>query len=228
MERSREAMDTNEGESLRATRVRPLIWSVLVATLLCTTILVASQVWENGPQAHNLSLLGTSLGASPAPAFALVDQDGGLISLEHLRGQPVVVTFLYTHCPGPCPLTAGKLHQAIEQLGTKADEVAWVALSLDPHGDTPAAATTFVATHQLSGYLHFLLGSDQQLAPLWQAYAVAVRPAQGAEEATAGPVVHAVGAFVLDQRGRERVYLDDMFTPASLATDLTRLLDGQS
>ena len=231
MKRFRRASSTSGGGeilTLFATRVRPLVWCVLVAALLCSTVLVAAQLWEIEQRASNLPLLGTSLGASPAPTFALVDQDGSLISLQHLRGQPVVVTFLYTHCPGPCPLTAGKLHSAVEQLGAKANNVAWVALSLDPSGDTPTAAMSFVAKHQLTGHLHFLLGSAQQLAPLWQAYAVAVRSAQGAEEATAGPVVHSVGAFVLDQHGRERVYLDDMFTPASLATDLTLLLDPHS
>jgi len=43
---------------------------------------------------------GTSLG-SPAPAFALPALDGSRLSLDQLRGQPVIVNFWWSGCP-PC------------------------------------------------------------------------------------------------------------------------------
>jgi hypothetical protein len=55
---------------------------------------------------------GTSMGGTPAPAFQLTDQNGQTISLAQFRGQPVVLTFMYTHCPDECPANAGKLHAA--------------------------------------------------------------------------------------------------------------------
>lgn len=213
----------DEPDLRRVMRVRPAIWSGLVVALALLVLVLASQGWQVWQQSQSPMLVGTSLGRTPAPTFALVDQNGALIALSQLYGRPAVVTFLYTHCPGPCPLTAAKLHKAAEQMGDKADDVMWIAISLDPTGDTPEAVRSFVAAHQLADQLHFLLGSRAQLTPLWHAYAVMVQDANGVKT-TAGPIEHSVGAFVLDGQGRERVYLDDTFAPATLASNLNQLL----
>jgi cytochrome oxidase Cu insertion factor (SCO1/SenC/PrrC family) len=44
---------------------------------------------------------GTSLSGDPAPAFALPALDGSRLSLEELRGQPVILNFWWSGCP-PC------------------------------------------------------------------------------------------------------------------------------
>src|SRR5215467_5160741 len=51
------------------------------------------------------NLQGTNLGSTPAPNFQLEDQFGNATSLAQFKGKPVVLTFLYTHCPDVCPLT---------------------------------------------------------------------------------------------------------------------------
>jgi protein SCO1/2 len=166
-------------------------------------------------------LTGTDLGATAAPAFTLSDQSGARVSLAGLHGHPVVLTFLYTHCPDECPLTAEKLSMAADQLGVQAAaRVAWVAISVDPVGDTPTTATAFVHAHGLDGRLRYLLGTQQQLAPVWQAYHVSVTP--GAN----GEIDHALVLYVVDAQGRERVLLDATFTPTQLAGDLRALLAG--
>jgi protein SCO1 len=164
------------------------------------------------------SFQGTELGATPAPTFQLVDQNGTPIALQQLQGHPVVLTFLYTTCPGPCPLTAEKMHTAVQMLGAQARQVTFLAVSVNPTGDTPSLAKTFVATHRLTGILHFLLGKQSELEPIWKSYAVSSQAAQG------GQMIHTVGAYIIDAQGRERVYLDAGFTPGMLATDLHMLL----
>ncbi|SRR6266852_4972836 len=165
---------------------------------------------------------GTDLGGVPAPDFRLVDQTGATITLSHLRKRPVVLTFLYTHCPGPCPLMAEKLRSTAELLGTQANQVSWLAVSLDPKEDTPASATAFVETHRLTGRLHYLLGTRAELEPTWKAYAIGVQslPAPSA----AGSVMHTSGAFIIDQAGHERLFLDNTFAPTLLVTKLRALL----
>src|SRR5581483_2520527 len=66
---------------------------------------------------------GTDLGKTPAPNFTLVDQQGQQVSLAQFRGQPVVLTFLYTHCPDACPLIADQIRQATDQLGADGGKV---------------------------------------------------------------------------------------------------------
>lgn len=171
-------------------------------------------------------LAGADLGAVPAPNFTLTDASGSTLTLSKLRGHPVVVTFLYTHCPDECPLTAEKLRAAIGALGAKsATKVDWLVVSVDPAGDTPAAAQAFLATHHINGVVHYLLGTQQQLQPVWDAYHIAVQPGSDAM-AQIGSVSHTIGVYILDARGDERIYLDDTFDPQTLATDLRALGAG--
>ncbi|WIG57410.1 MAG: hypothetical protein OJF49_000154 [Ktedonobacterales bacterium] len=166
---------------------------------------------------------GIDLGSAPAPAFSLVDQSGATISLDQLQGHPVVVTFLYTHCPDACPLTAEKLHAAAQSLGPKASKVSWVIISIDPVGDTPTAASQFLAAHHLDGEAHYLLGTQAQLQPIWDAYHIAVSPNSDDGQAQVSGISHSVGVYILDAQGRERIFLDAEFAPSTLASDLRAL-----
>lgn len=172
------------------------------------------------------SLQGTNLGATPAPGFQLADQNHQTVSLAQFKGMPVIVTFFYTHCTTSCPLIAGKIHTALRQLGSAAQHVAILAISVDPSGDTPASATTFSQEHQLQGYQnwHYLLGTRQQLTPIWTAYHVTGVP-HGASMMSQSAMNHSAVVYVLDQQGRERVLLDSDFQPAQLVKDL-RLLQA--
>ena len=170
------------------------------------------------PVADPSGLQGTYLGEIPAPSFQLTDQTGQSITLAQFKGKPVVLTFLYTHCPDACPLTAEKLHQTMLALGSNAQKVGVIAISTDPKGDTPSTALSFSNAHHMQGYWHYLLGTHAQLSPVWASYAVEAAPASGST------VTHTTAVYVIDQQGRERVFLADDFTSAQLTTDLQRLL----
>src|SRR5579883_1087073 len=72
------------------------------------------------PKQSAPTLQGTDLGSTNAPDFRLTDQFGNAVSLSQFRGHPVVLTFLYTHCPDQCPLIADKIHLALEKVGSRA------------------------------------------------------------------------------------------------------------
>src|SRR5437016_4588121 len=106
-----------------------------------------------------------------APEIALRDQNGHPIRLSSLRGKTVFVTFLYVNCPDVCPLIAAHLDTALRRLGAKrSNGIRILAVSVDPKGDTPAAARRFVKQHDLLPEFHYLLGTRAQLAPIWKAY----------------------------------------------------------
>ncbi len=165
----------------------------------------------------------TALGGTPAPGFTLTDQNGATVSLQALRGHPVVLAFMYTHCPDVCPLTAEKMRLAAQQLGSQANGAEWIGISVDPAGDTPNSAKQFAATHGLTGRLRFLLGSRAQLLPVWKAYFLVSDAGAGAP---ANQVADHTGAvYLIDKQGREQVYLDSGFDPArQLAPELRILL----
>ena len=161
-------------------------------------------------------------GARKAPDFALADQYGRTISLASLRGSPVILAFLYSHCGAPCVLIAQQIRGALDELSEAgARPVAAAIVSADPKGDTPAAVRRFLAQVSLSGRAHYLTGSAAQLARIWKAYGV--RPA------SAGTATFAKYATVrlLDARGRERVlYGAEQLTPEALVHDVGKLAAG--
>lgn len=172
------------------------------------------------------TLAGTDLGGTPAPAFSLTDQNGATVTLQGLRGHPVALAFMYTHCPDVCPLTAEKMRLASQQLGAQASQVEWIGISVDPAGDTAGSAKLFAATHGLTGRLHFLMGTRDQLTPVWKAYFLVSDDNPGGMQPQV--IAHTGAVYLIDQQGRERVYLDSDFDPVKqLAPDL-RILLGAS
>ncbi len=174
---------------------------------------------NTNPSTSQSNLQGTDLGSTPAPNFLLKDQFGNSISLVQFKGKPVVLTFLYTHCPDVCPLTAEKLHATMQGLGSNAQQVAVLAVSMDPKGDTAAAAQNFSKVHKLGDYFHFLIGTHNELAPVWASYSVDAQAAT-----SSGSVNHSSAIYVIDKQGRERVLLDTDFSSAQVTTDLKILL----
>jgi protein SCO1/2 len=142
-----------------------------------------------------------------------------VIALSSLKGQVVLLTFLYTRCPDACPLTAETIRSARDKLGDAAKDVALVAVSVDPIGDTPAAAKQFVAEHRLTGSLRYLVGSRDALARVWQAYGIAQ-----ANTSEAKTVLHTDVIYLVDRRQRARVVLHSDVTPDDLASDLLILV----
>jgi protein SCO1 len=200
--------------------------SVMTLALL-VVLLVALLSLHNGAGGTSTSnsdtsqsgLQGTDLGSVPAPEFRLKDQFGNSISLAQFKGKPVVLTFLYTHCPDVCPLTAEKLRVSMQNLGGDAQNVAVLAVSMDPKGDTAAAAQNFSRAHKLGNYFHFLIGAHDELAPVWASYSVDAQAAT-----SSGTVSHSSAIYVIDEQGRERVLFDNDFSSGQLSADLKILL----
>ena len=166
-------------------------------------------------------LQGTDLGGTIAPDFKLTDQFGKTITLSQFKGKPTILTFLYTHCPDQCPLTAEKLHTVMLNLGSQAQNVAVLAISTDPQRDTITAALNFSKVHRMLNYWHYLVGSHTQLSPIWSSYSVYAAPTP---TTTGGTISHTTAIFIIDKQGRERIYLGSDTTTAQLTADLQVLL----
>lgn len=190
-------------------------------SVVALVIIVGVVIFVHGQLAGGkTSLVGADLGATAAPGFSLADQSGVQVSLAGQHGHPVALLFLDTQCAGSCAQLVEKVHSAMTMLGQKASQVRWVAVSVDPAHDTAQTASAFVTDHQLAGNLRYLVGSQSQLAPVWKAYGVTAPSGTNAGQAPGGWP----GVFLIDDSGRERVYLDSGFDPSALASDLKALL----
>jgi protein SCO1/2 len=159
-------------------------------------------------------LVGEPLPGAIAPDFTLTDgPTGQVVSLAALRGNVVLLTFLFTSCLDVCPLTADVIRAARDQMGTSAKDVVFVAVSVDPVGDTPATTRQFVRDHQLESTLRYLIGSQAALSRIWQAYGIA-------QAVSAKDVLHSDAIYLIDKNEHGRVLLHSDVSPEALATDL--------
>lgn len=152
--------------------------------------------------------------------FALRDQDGARVKLSELRGNVVMITFLYTNCPDVCPLIAENLNGALRELGADRASVRVLAVSVDPKGDTPAAVRAYSRRHHLLPEFHYLIGTRKELEPVWTAYGVSA-VARDPEL-----VDHSAFTLLVDREGLGRVVFDAAARSKAVVHDVRLLLAG--
>jgi protein SCO1/2 len=163
-------------------------------------------------------LSGTELPAKDAPDFTLADGlTGQTVTLASLRGNVVVLSFLYTRCPDVCPITAALFRSAQKTMGLDAP-VRYVAVSVDPEGDTPAQVRAFSDAHDLGAGWHYLVGPRAQLQAVWASYGVGSFP-----DPSGLGVAHNDAIFVIDRKGRERELIHSDVRLGDLVADLRTL-----
>jgi protein SCO1/2 len=133
----------------------------------------------------------------PAPDFRLVDQSGEPLALADLRGKLVLLDFVFTRCPGPCPILTG-LHAELQR--SLAPEllgrVHFVSISLDPAHDTPAALEAYARARgaDLANW-SFLTGPVAEVEDVVRRYGV------GTLRSADGTIEHLVVTFLIDGDG---------------------------
>lgn len=163
--------------------------------------------------------------------FRLSDEHGRRVALTNFQGKAVALTFLYARCPDTCPLVAELMRATYQKLGSTAGRVAFVAVSVDPEGDTPDAIQRFLKAHRVEGVLTYLRGSFAELRPIWGQYYVGsdageVNPgAVAASRPRADLIGHTSIIYVIDPQGRIRAFLPGNFEPTDLAKDLRLLVE---
>ena len=86
------------------------------------------------------------------PDFNLVDQSSRRFGLNQLRGQNLILTFIYTRCPLPdyCPLMTDNFAEIEKTLKASSDgnsKVALLSITLDPTYDTPEVLRQYAEAH---------------------------------------------------------------------------------
>jgi cytochrome oxidase Cu insertion factor (SCO1/SenC/PrrC family) len=153
-------------------------------------------------------------GSRPAPAITtLRDQTGGRFDLSSLRGRTVAIEFFDSHCRSSCPL-AGRALAGSERALPAAQRPVLVVVSVNPQ-DTRASVQAAIRSWGLAGVAswHWLMGTRAQLAPVWAAYHILVKP-------TRGDITHTEALYLVDRRGDERSGYLFPYLPASVSHDM--------
>ena len=168
-----------------------------------------------------LARLSVKIPAPPqvrvAPSFTLKDSLGRRVSLSQFRGRAVLLTFIYDHCPDLCPLIVSQLHTALLRLGAQASRAQIVAVSVDPKGDTDASVKKFLAAHEMTGRMEYLVGSYKELAPVWREYGVQVQASPDRREDNIG---HSAFVYGITGHGRTVVLYPSNLEPGWIVHDV--------
>ena len=217
-------------------------------------------MWQTAVVFVSILLMGCSSGAGEvsfsgtviedrreAPNFRLTDYFGNSVSLDQYnQGRVVVLTFLYTYCPDICPIVAHHVKGVHERLGDDAEEVAIVVVSVDPERDTVERAREYSEAWGMTENWAYLVGSEDELSPVWESYYVVAavdeeaRVADVPEEwkvdrvrgvdalrrdiASRYTVTHQAPVYLIDKQGSVRVLHTLPIDPADVVADIRALL----
>ena len=166
-------------------------------------------------------------GSLPPLTFTMTRaEDGKEVTQADYRGQIVLLYFGYTNCPDVCPTTLSNIGDILKGLGSDAEHVRMLFVTVDPNRDTSKALATYVSN--FSNRFDGLRGTPDQLAALARRYRVAysVTPAS---DGHAYEVTHSPAIYVFDGSGAARLIIASLAstTPHIPGTtdDLKRLVE---
>jgi cytochrome oxidase Cu insertion factor (SCO1/SenC/PrrC family) len=121
--------------------------SLLLIPLLLAVVLSAGYfLWR---ASDNLPALGRDVVTGTAQIggpFTLIDQNGVKRSSGDFRGRFMLIYFGYSYCPDVCPTTLSLMADALDKLGTDADAIVPIFITIDPERDSPAKLKPYLAS----------------------------------------------------------------------------------
>lgn len=160
-----------------------------------TAAKVVGQVQEE----EGWSRMGGGLVKSdPAPPFELTGTSGETVSLAGLSGKTVLVDFIFTRCPGPCPaLTSAKVAVQRGLSAAARKRIHFVSISIDPARDTPDDLRAYGEARgaDLTDW-SFLTGDEARVQEIVAAYGV------GTTRSPEGELEHVLASFLIGPDGR--------------------------
>ncbi len=160
-------------------------------------------------------------GAEYARTLSLPDQYGKPRTLDDFKGKVTVVFFGYTQCPDVCPTTMAELAQVKKALGQDGERVQGVFITVDPERDTPATLQAYMASFDPSFVA--LRGTLEQTKATAKEFKVFYAKVPGKVEGSY-TMDHTAGSYVLDTKGKVRLFVRYGAPAAALTSDLKALL----
>lgn len=189
----------------------PRFWSIIICSLLLA-----------GCGAGEPKFRGTDItGADYGKTLELVDHNGQPRRLEDFRGKAVVLFFGFTHCPDVCPTTLAEVAGAVKELGPDAKRVQVLFVTVDPERDTPELLRRYVTAFDPSFLgLYGDAAATQRTAKEFKVYY------EKRKSGESYSMDHSAQTYVLDPRGRLRLFVRHDRIGQDLAADLKTLLAG--
>lgn len=164
------------------------------------------------------------------PDFTLVNQDGRKIQLAQFRGKPLLLTFIYTHCPFSdyCLRMSnnfGKVMQALQQNPKAFADAQLLSISIDPENDKPSVLREYGERYVGRSdprfqHWQFASGTPEQVRRAADFFGLAYNTKDG-------QIVHGLQTVLIDKSGKVlKVYSGNDWRPEDVAADFAAAISG--
>ncbi len=127
--------------SLDLSKMRKVLWIVVgVAALLSTALYF---VWV---PLRPMGVLDTANKPSITKSFELTSHKGDKFTQQNILGKPTLIFFGFLSCPDVCPTTLNDISGWLEALGSDADRMNTIYVSVDPSRDTPQSMADYLSS----------------------------------------------------------------------------------
>jgi cytochrome oxidase Cu insertion factor (SCO1/SenC/PrrC family) len=215
-------MNTTSVTVNRAATRSGVIWKLIL--ILIPLVTLGGLLWLRSVEVSALRQRTVS-SYGTVPSFQLTNQNGQPFGSSQLAGKIWIADFIYTTCPGPCPMISGRMSELQKPL--EKTDVHLVSFSVDPEKDTPEVLRGYAERLQAEpGRWDFLTGPKSTIYKLsHDGFKLAV--SDGSHEQ--GIPVHSTRIVLVDRHGQIRGYYDATEPDAitKLLADTNHLLREQ-
>ena len=209
-------MNTISLPAERSTSLGATVWKTVLLGLPLVVATVFFFVWRgqiNQLANRPIRSYGT------VPNFQLTNQNNQPFGSTQLAGKIWIADFIFTSCPGPCPMVSSRMSELQRPL--EKTDVHLVSFSVDPGKDTPEVLRGYADKLKAQpARWDFLTGSKSTIYDLSKnGFKLAV--SDGNEEA--GVPVHSTRMVLVDRHGEIRGYYE-----ATAADAVTKVLADTS
>jgi len=156
------------------------------------------------------------------PEFSFTNQAGETVTLDDLKGRVWVADFIFTRCPGPCPVMSSRMAELQGAIQKAGGGVQLVSVTVDPEFDTSEVLAKYGERFGADPGIWWLLTGDRKEVDDFVMKGMLQPLARDGE----GVPAHSQRFLVVDAQGRLRSYhdLDDGELIPKLLMDIGALM----
>ncbi len=164
---------------------------------------------------------GTPLIGGP---FTLTSADGRTVTDQTYRGKWLLIYFGYTFCPDACPTALSNMSIALQKLGSEADKLQPLFITVDPKRDTRQVMSAYLES--FDPRIVGLVGTQAQTDAVAKTYRVYFEPHK--DEGGNYLIDHSVYFYVMDLDGKFVDVIDGGMPGEQMADKLRQLISEHS
>ncbi|MHC5111821.1 MAG: SCO family protein [Planctomycetota bacterium] len=150
-------------ESAASSATTSLLWMLLITVMGVVFLVWAFSRTGASNLPDNVAVHKELPRIKRAPAFSMINQLGEPVSLETFKGKPWIADFIFTDCPGPCPIMSQRMLTLQRALQSRGMPFHLVSFSLDPLRDRPHVLRKYAERFKAdTGVWSFITCDDEE------------------------------------------------------------------